>query len=370
MKIAFNCISFLNRHYTGIGRYAHSLVKSFAEIDRENTYYLYARKGLLNTKRVLPRFEKENFILRRDIFNFGVNSTVGKVDLYHSPSPAMIKIKDAKIVVTVHDLVYKVFPEGHTQETLRRTDNQFLDFIPKASKIICPSTNTLRDLHKYFDVDEAKTCVIPQGIDKNLFYRIAEEDLPRATAEIESLGVNKPFILAVGTIEPRKNLKNVFRSFAVLKEKKLFDGKLVIAGMKGWNSADIFSMADELNIKDEVMFLGFVTNNQLRCLYNLADVFIFPSFYEGFGYPIIEAFSCGAAVVTSNSSSCAEVAQDAALLTDPHDHENIAAAVAKVLQDTELRNTLKTRAIEQAKGFSYLQTAQKTLEVYKEVYAQ
>ena len=368
MKIGINCRSFLKKNYTGIGRYAHSLVKALTEIDDDNEYLLYANKGLLNSSRILPEFKKENFKVKRDFFNLGLDRTLGKVDIFHSPSPDIINISRAKIVVTVHDLVYKAFPEGHTEETLKLTDEQIKSFLPNVSKIICPSKNTQSDLHKYFEISEDRTCVIPQGVDTGVFYKLPGEEMELARKFVVENGIGEEFILAVGTIEPRKNLKSVFKSFSLLKEKNRFSGKLVIVGMKGWKSKGILEYVDELGIQDDVIFLGFISNAELRYLYNMTKVFVFPSYYEGFGYPIIEAFSCGAAVVSSNVASCVEVAKDAALLVSPGNCDEIASAITNILGDTELNCQLRKTSSERAKEYSYTKTAQRTLEIYKEVY--
>ncbi len=127
-------------------------------------------------------------------------------------------------------------------------------------------------------------------------------------------------------------------------------------------------LIEHLGIKDNVVFPGFVTNDELRAFYNLAEVFVFPSFYEGFGYPILEAFSCGAAVVTSDVSSCPELAGDAAFIVDPYDPGTIARAVGRVIQDTDLRNALKRKALDRVHGFDNKEMARKTLRVYEEVY--
>jgi len=171
-------------------QYAHSLVNSLAEIDQENQYFLYAKKKLFDTKRVLPKFDNENFAVKRDRFSRGLSKTVGSVDLYHSPSPDIVNIKNAKIIVTVHDLVYKTFPEGHTEETLRLTDEQFSSFLPIVSKVICSSKNTRADLHNHFDIEESKTCSIDQGIDQKVFYKIEEKitDKTRAIMPVHLMG--------------------------------------------------------------------------------------------------------------------------------------------------------------------------------------
>jgi len=367
MKIAINCRSFLNKNYTGIGRYAHSLVNSLAEIDQENQYFLYAKKKLFDTKRVLPKFDNENFAVKRDRFSRGLSKTVGSVDLYHSPSPDIVNIKNAKIIVTVHDLVYKTFPEGHTEETLRLTDEQFSSFLPIVSKVICSSKNTRADLHNHFDIEESKTCSIDQGIDQKVFYKIEGEEKVRAKKRIKELGIQDPFILTVGTIEPRKNLKGTLEAFAILKSRKIFDGKLVVVGMKGWKTEDIMNFVEKLGLSDEIIFPGFVSNDELRYLYNLSEVFMFPSLYEGFGYPIVEAFGCGAAVVTSNVSSCVEVAGEAGLTVDPKNIEQIVEAVELLLKDIEMKDQFVQKGLMRVERYNNLKTAQETLRVYKEV---
>ena len=157
MNIAINCRSFLNREYTGIGRYTYHLIKSYCEIDQENTYLLYAKKGIFNFNKRLPRFWGDNVNLIIDRFNRGIEKSLGKIDVYHSPSPESIAVNGgSKIVVTVHDLIFKTFPQGHTQQTVDDTEKKFENLREKADKIICCSNNTINDLQKYFNVNPEK----------------------------------------------------------------------------------------------------------------------------------------------------------------------------------------------------------------------
>src|SRR3989338_3798947 len=142
MRIAINCRSFLLRRYAGIGRYAHNLVQTLSEIDKENEYYLYLKKGLFDAKRRIPKIPSKNIFVKRDMFNRGLTKTLGAVDIYHSPSPDFLDIDNAKIVVTVHDLIYKTYAQGHTPETVETTERQMQEIIRKASKIICCSKST------------------------------------------------------------------------------------------------------------------------------------------------------------------------------------------------------------------------------------
>ena len=369
MRIAINCRSFLNKNYTGIGRYAFQLIKSLSEIDQANEYFLYISKRFFS-KRIIPRVPAPNFFLKIDRFNRGMKKTVGPVDICHCPSPEILNdMNGAHSVVTVHDLIYKTYPQGHTSATIEQTERQLEGVVEKASKIICCSQSTLNDLNRYFSVDPQKTVLIYQGVSRKDFYPLDENEARPAQVLIRSKGVEGPFILFVGTIEPRKNLRNLIEAFSLLREKKQYKGKLVVVGMQGWNE-DLSSLIGRLGLKQEIIFTGFLSNQELRYFYNMADVFAFPSFYEGFGFPIVEAFSCGVPVVTSNVSSCPEIAADAALTVDPRSPQDIAGAIFRILDDKNLRDQLKQKGFARARQFSFLNTARQTLDVYKEVYAQ
>lgn len=369
MNIAINCRSFLNQNYTGIGRYTFNLVKSLSELDQENRYLLYARQGIFHHNRGLSSLKFKNFSVKSDWLRLGPQRSLKDIDIYHSPSPENIQFNNhVKVIATVHDVIFKAFPEGHTPKAIQETEKNFQSFISKAAKIICCSKNTARDLQKYFSVADNKIATIYQGVDKNIFYMIGPEEEKWAFDILKSKGIEGAFILSVGTIEPRKNLKNILQAFHVLKSKGKFKGKLVVAGMKGWLSEDLEGVLNKLNLKKDVIFLGFLSDEELRCLYNKALAFVFPSFYEGFGFPIVEAFCCGVPVITSSISSCPEVAGDAAILVDPHNSEQIAFSLEHLLEDEDLRWSLRENGLKRAGDFSFLKTAQKTLEVYREVY--
>lgn len=368
MHIAINCRSFSKQQFTGIGRYTSSLIESLSQIDAANRYSLYTTRGWARVRSKIAREGGRNFSVRFDWLKRGMARTLKSVDVYHAPGPEISPDLGAKLVVTVHDVIYKTYPQGHTQETLALSDAQFRFLTSRASRIICSSSSTLSDVQKYFPETAGKACYIYQGVDKNIFYPLAGEKREAARGAIRQKGIDGPFILFVGTIEPRKNLKGLLEAYAQLKQKKLFGGKLVVVGMAGWKSEDLPQWVEQLGIKQDVLFLGFVHDEELRALYNLAEVFVFPAFYEGFGYPILEAFNCGAAVVTSDVSSCPELAGSAALTVSPESPGKIAEAVAKIIHDGTLKNILRQRALRRAQEFDNLKTAQKTLAVYQEAY--
>jgi len=368
MRIAVNCRSFLKWQYTGIGRYAYHLVKSLSVIDQKNEYHLYARKGFFSFNKKLPDFHTKNFIPHIDRFNRGPAQTLKNIDVYHIPSPGPLEAPGhAKIVMTVHDLIFKAYPAGHTQQTIKAGQIQFENIAQKVSKVICCSQSTRNDLQKYFQIPPEKVTLIYQGVDKSIFYRISKEEELLADKILKKKGVELPFIFSVGTIEPRKNLKNLIHAVHYLKSKGKFSGKLVIAGMKGWINEDMGALAHSLELTKDIVWLGYITDFELCCLYNKAEVFVFPSFYEGFGFPIVEAFCCQVPVVTSNISSCPEIAGNAALTVDPNSSEGIASAIERILSDPELKRDLIQRGIKRAGDFDFDKTARETLSVYKEV---
>ena len=366
MRIGINCRSFLNQRSAGIGRYAQHLVKSLSDVDVVNDYFLYVRRNLFDLRKKIPRVPARNFQTKVDWFKQGITKTLPEIDIYHAPSPETLDIDGCKIIVTMHDLIYKAFPQGHTEATIATTNQQFQGIVERADKIICCSEYTKKDLLKYFPMDQNKIAMIHQGVDKNVFYPVSSDERPAARAAIRAKGVTGPFILFVGTIEPRKNLKNLLKAFALIKKE--FQGSLAVVGMKGWMSDDIGALVEELNLKNNVHLLGYLTDEELRYFYNEAEVFVFPSFYEGFGFPIVEAFSCGAPVVTSNASSCPEVAAEAALLIDPTNVQDMVDKILRVMRDRTLRNSLKEKGLKRATDFSFEKTARETLAVYRNVY--
>ena len=367
MIIAINCRSFLNRNYTGIGRYTLNLVQSLSEIDDEDEYWLYAQKKYFDFKRQIPKVSAKNFQVKVDWLGKGIDKTLQQADIYHSPSPDFINIHHAKVVVTVHDLVYKKYPQGHTPQTCETTDQQLIRIVEQAAKIICCSKNTLHDLCEYFPSAKNKVCLVYQGVDKNTFFPLLEPEKAAAEKALEKKGIKRPFILFVGTIEPRKNLQNLLLAFSELKAQRKFAGRLVVVGMKGWMIEGLEQVIEKFKLKGDVIFPGYVTDKELRYFYNLTEVFVFPSFYEGFGFPIVEAFSCGAPVVTSNISSCPEIAQDAALTIDPYNPSDIGKAIMRIIDDKALRESLRNNALKRAGEFSFIRNAQETLAVYKGV---
>lgn len=194
---------------------------------------------------------------------------------------------------------------------------------------------------------------------------------PQAEPVIHSVldrtGVRQPYILYVGSIEPRKNLIRLLEAFAQLRHWSTRWDLVVVGGRNIWKSSPVGETTEKLELKHFVHFTGYIPDSDLPGIYNGADLFVFPSLYEGFGLPVLEAMACGTPVITSNTSSLPEVAGDAALLVDPYNVEEIAAAMRHVLEDSALANDLRERGLEHAKKFSWEKTARQTISVYEKV---
>jgi glycosyltransferase involved in cell wall biosynthesis len=259
-------------------------------------------------------------------------------------------------MLTIHDL----FPLINPELSLEGQSSLFENIKPnldKIDRIIAVSQSTKNDIMKYLDVHEDKITMIYEGVDEK--YKPVED----CSKIKKKYGVDK-FILFVGTLEPRKNIPNLIKAFAKLNSTEY---KLVITGKKGWKYKSIFNTAESLKITDKTVFTGYVPEDDLPALYSAADLFVYPSLYEGFGIPPLEAMACGTPVITSNRSSLPEVAGNAALLVDPEDTDELAEAMMKVIGDSCLRDVMTKRGFEQAKKFSWDQCVRKTIRVYKQI---
>ena len=265
-------------------------------------------------------------------------------------------------VVTVHDLAFIRYPE--TQKLLNRL---YLRTITKLSvmrsaRVIAVSQNTQREIEAHFGVDPGKIRLVYNGISP----RFAPAPPAAVTAVRERYALPERFALYVGNLEPRKNLTRLVHAFRMAKRRAGFPHALVLAGQKAWLYGEIEKAIEEAREDVEIVTAGYIPAEELPALYSAADLFLYPSLYEGFGLPVLEAMACGAPVITSNTSSLPEVAGDAGRLVDPFSVEAMAAAIAEVLTDDALRREMAEKGKEQAKRFSWDRAARETLQVLRE----
>jgi glycosyltransferase involved in cell wall biosynthesis len=285
------------------------------------------------------------------------------LDIVHSPTLALFPIKPhEKYVLTVHDIIFKKFPQYIPKGTVRHTKLFFSHNLAIADKILADSESTMKDLIKIYHVQKDKIVIIPAAADQ-IYRQLSENDIQKITSKYSLFS---PFILYVGTIEPRKNISMILESFSFCL-KQFPEYELVIAGKKGWYYEEIFQRLEKLHIQKKVRFLGYVPLSDLPGLYNAADLFIYPSQYEGFGIPPLEAMQCGTPVITSNTSSLPEVVGDGGIMINPNDPIALAIEIKKMLNDSNLREKQIQYGLERSKLFSWKKTAEMTWEVYENI---
>ncbi|MBI5303371.1 MAG: glycosyltransferase family 4 protein [Chloroflexi bacterium] len=357
-------------HKAGIGQYILRLTQALAQIDSDNDYVLFASRKddtrivtQSNFKRARlwtpshHRFERQALSLELLPFT---------LDVLHSPDfipPSRTRFPG---VITVHDLAFLLYPRFLTRESARYYGQ--VDIAARqADHIIAVSQSTKRDLIRLLGVPENKVSVIHEAAHP-LFAPVTNtEALERTRARYY---LTAPFFLFVSTLEPRKNLPTLLRAFRQLRDKYKITATLALVGNRGWLADEVDRVIAELNLGDTVRFLGGIPNDELVYLYNAAAAFVFPSFYEGFGLPPLEAMACGTPVITSNVSSLPEVVGDAALLINPEDVDALAVAMSRVLSDEKLRREMRDKGLKRAQGFSWERAARETLDVYRQVAAQ
>lgn len=351
---------------TGIGYYTSNLINSLAKIDKENRYYLYSKVKFFNPKKKLLPLPGKNF--RHLVNRLGINPNfiLKGLNIFHTSSYDLPRPKNSKLVLVVHDVIHKAYPEGHSLETIKMIDKNLSRILNETDIVIVNSETTRKDFLKFYNFLEDRVKLIYPGCNEDLF--ATQEFSFNLYQKIEEkYNIKTPFILFVGTLEPRKNIEGLIKAYKILKDRFNLEYKLVIVGMRGWLYENIFNLVEELSLKDDITFTGYVLREDLSYFYKFAEIFVYPSFYEGAGLPLLEAFSFGLPVVTSNTSSMAEIAGQAAILVNPYRSEEIAWAILDIIKNTRLREDLRQRGLKRAREFSWETTAKKTLEVFCEV---
>jgi glycosyltransferase involved in cell wall biosynthesis len=353
MRIGIDIRSTLKRQ-TGIGKYTLNLINSLAKIDSKNKYFLYSRKKFLDFKRRLPKLPGKNF-RHVKILPVGDGRDRPLLDVFHTSSYDLPKQgKAKKFIVTIHDVIIKAYPYGHSEKTIKGIDEQLRRILGEADLLIADSHNTKSDLIKFYRIEDAKIRVIYPGV--------AERSSAQKYNGVAERSSAQNYILFVGTIEPRKNIQGLIKAFNYLKKNLVGGGRdhplqLYIVGMKGWMYEDIFKEYENSAFKNDIIFKGYISDQELARLYKNASVFVYPSFYEGFGFPILEAFGYGVPVVTSKTSSCGEIAGDSALLVNPERYQEIVEAILKIISDSSLRQGLIIKGFERAELFTWQNTS-------------
>jgi glycosyltransferase involved in cell wall biosynthesis len=267
--------------------------------------------------------------------------------------------------VSVHDVSYLEYPQYFTRfrsAQLRLTVKRTLK---RATRVLTPSEFSRRAILKHYRIEEEKVVVVPNAVASQ--FRPIERDVARAAIQ-RKFGIRRPFVLSVGDLQPRKNHLGLLQAFEdVLQAEPQLQQDLVFVGKETWYSRELHRAVERSVLRDRVHFTGFVDDHELVQFYGASDLFVFPSFYEGFGLPILEAMACGRAVACSRLTAMPEVANAAGILFDPGSKEEMARAMLDILRDQELRARLERLGLQRAATFSWEKSAARTLQVYYEV---
>jgi len=379
MRIGINILFLIPGKVGGSEIYLRNLLENLTMIDRENEYILFTNmenSGTFkisqdNFKEVLcpvrASFRPARVLWEQFILPFQIKKY--RIEVLHSPGYTAPLLASCCSIVTIHDMNYFYYPEDFSKLT-----TFFLKLlVPLAArrsrKIITVSRNSKKDIVQILKIPESKICVIYEAGSSHLSVPIVIENKVREKLK-ERCGIDKKFILTVSVSHPHKNLHRLVEAYDILCKRYQIACQLLIVGIKGRAQSGLMNLVKELSLEKRVIFTGWVSNEDLLLLYSEAELFVFPSLFEGFGIPVLEAMAQGTPIVSSNAASLPEVVGDGALLVDPCNIDEIAEAMHRVLTDETLRVALIKRGFKRVSRFSWEKTARETLAVYKRVYKQ
>jgi len=362
----------LNSLGSGFKTYTTGLISGLQAIDSQNDYFVYLDRPLINLN-----FENsDNFKCRVIQNRFGgfiwkqIALPIDEwryrkgIDIFHFLSNSPSYTSPGRLIYTIHDLSFLLYPGNLPRSHYLSLRLQMPLGARRAEKIITESQCAKKDICRFFQVDPKKVQVIYGGVDESY---ITVEDKNQLTEVQHNYNLPNHFILYLGSFLPHKNLFTLLRAYARLPLFLRNQYSLVLGGNPGKHLNGIMKLMLELDIQERVILPGYVSSDDIAPLYSLADIFVYPSLYEGFGLPPLEAMACGTPVVVSNSSSIPEVVGDAGLLVDPQDIAGWSAAIEQVLSEPDLRAQMRCAGLIQADKFKWAESAKQTLAVYEEV---
>lgn len=378
MKIAFDAQPLLDGTKSGVGFHEDGLIRNLLEQYPQNQYKLeyFSLRNHANKKKILRKYKKHNtqFIsckwfpgslyrmisvflpIPHHIF-FHEDKQITHFFNYYVPP--FVK---GKKVVTIHDMAFRVFPETVRKKTLFFLKAIIKRSIHRADHIITVSEFSKQEIIRFYEVPQDKISVVPNGVDFKKFY--PEKDKQKIENIKRKYNIFGEYFLYLGTLEPRKNLVRLMEAYAKARKENQNFPYLVLAGGKGWMYTEIFQKVEELNLKNNIVFTGYIEDNDVPTLMSGAMAFCFLSLYEGFGMPVIEAMACGVPVLTSNSSSLKEIAEGVALLVDETSIEDIKEGLTQLFIMKGLREELARKGIFRVKKYSWEKVSETLMNIY------
>ncbi len=372
MRIAIDG-SVIQENLYGVSRYAYNLTEALAKtvLADDEIFVLYNPNEPTGQHQLEDLASLSQVALRpaqggvRGPWSLATQLRKLDVDVFHSPYYLSRLLNNVPSVITIHDLstFQPELEHGLLGRLSQFTAQAELTLLRRAAAVICVSRSVKQDLLRVADIPEERVHVVYNGVDHRRFHpRYRPEARQRAAL---MLGIEPPYVLALASPEPRKNIRRLLEAYARLPRQDL--PRLVLAGAADWGYGPIYATVQELGLEPYVRFTGYVPEAVLPDLYGGARLFVFPSLYEGFGLPVLEALACAAPVVAGNRGGIPEIAGQAAILVDPYDVDALAEAMLRVLQDKQLRDELRLRGPGQAALFSWERTARETRNVYESI---
>jgi len=379
MRIGVDIRSLAAGRRTGVEEYTIGLLKELFRLGGEHEYVLfYNAWGVtepdLSWADGFPHVSIQCFRIPNKLLNLALwyarwpklDRLIGGVDVFFMPNLNFAAVsRDCRLFVTAHDLSFELFPELFSwKQRLWHFAVNFRDLLRRADAVIAVSKSTRDDLITYYGIRPEKTRVIYSGVDER-FVPMSRNDLSLLVVQ-EKYQLPYKFFLYLGTIEPRKNLESVLHAFEVFHETALGEAKkyeLVLAGRPGWKYERLFEAIRQSPVREAIHMIGFVEDADKPALYNLASLFVYPSFYEGFGFPPLEALASGVPVIASHSASLPEVIGEAGVLIDPYRPDELLQAFREITNDKNFQAKLRARALAQRRYFTWYQAGQAFLDL-------
>ncbi len=371
MRIAIDA-RMSGRGFTGIGRYTTELLNHLARIDSKNEYLVLLRKDNFaecqikqpNFKKVLADFPHYSLSEQTKFLKFLNKLNLDLVHFPHFNAPIFYR---KPFIVTIHDLIHTLYPGKKKSRILHRLFYGLVirSAVKHARYVIAVSDNTKRDLEKILHTDSAKIGITYEAVDPQYHEILDHQKIVSLKAKYH---IVKPFLLYIGNWRYHKNVHGLVAAFNLIKDRYKVDCQLVITGKMGKpEQAEAEAAIKNSPYRRDIILPGFAPEEELPLFYNAATIFTFPSFYEGFGLPPLEAMACGTPVVSSKVSSMPEVLGDAAIYFDPRDTDKMAEQIVKVFQDTNLQKQMKIKGLEQVRRYSWQRMAKETLAIYQKI---